>query len=147
MPNRTMSFVLNCTPTPQQRARHAVRGKFASAYKSSAQKANERTLEALLLPHTPKTPTIGPVAVEITASFPVPISAPKKAKEGMLEGKICHTKKPDVDNLAKQMLDAMTRLQFWQDDRQVVSVTCTKRYAATGSWAVNIREVREGEQL
>jgi len=52
-----------------------------------------------------------------------------------------------LDNLTKQLKDAMTRLQFWHDDRQVVRLACEKRYGETGRWEVCIREMMEGETI
>lgn len=59
------------------------------------------------------------------------------------EGKIGHTVKPDVDNLAKQLLDAMTRLRFWDDDRQIVELTCRKRYEEEPRWEICVQQVPE----
>lgn len=50
------------------------------------------------------------------------------------------TKKPDLDNLAKQLKDAMTRLNFWHDDAQVVCLRCEKIYAESGRWDVAVYE-------
>ena len=49
----------------------------------------------------------------------------------------------DVDNLAKQLLDAMTRLRFWDDDRQIVELTCRKRYAEEPRWEICVQQVPE----
>lgn len=34
--------------------------------------------------------------------------------------------RPDIDNLAKMMLDAMTRARYWEDDNQVASLHVVK---------------------
>lgn len=47
----------------------------------------------------------------------------------MLAQKTPHARKPDLDNLCKELLDCMTRLHFWHDDGQVFSVRMEKRYA------------------
>ena len=39
-----------------------------------------------------------------------------------------HTQKPDLDNLAKAVLDAITDLQIWKDDSQVWNCTVQKEY-------------------
>lgn len=138
------TFTLPVVPTAQQRARHTRTGR---AYKSAVQTANERTLEALLLPHIPKKPLGGALRLEIVASMPIPASTSKRRAEAMLAGKIGHTHKPDVDNLAKQLLDACTRLRFWEDDRQVVSLSIVKRYATAPCWIVSITPLYEdGEE-
>jgi len=133
-----LKFTLPIVPTAQARPRVAVRGKFAQAYKTKDQQANERTLEACLLPHRPTAPFSGPLVLRFVAGLPIPKSASKKAREAMLYGEEYPAKKPDLDNLAKQLKDALTRLQFWNDDSQVVALTCEKIYAETGFWAVAV---------
>ncbi len=116
-----VDFTIRCVPTAQQRPKH-MRTKTGKdiTYKSDAQKANENTLEALLLPYVPKSPFSGGIELQFIAFMPLPLSESKKRKEAMLNGHIGHTVKPDLDNLCKQLKDAMTRLRFWNDDRQVV---------------------------
>ena len=58
----------------------------------------------------------------------------------MLSGKIGHTVKPDVDNLAKQILDAMSLLWFFDDDKQIVELCGRKRYAENPRWVIEICE-------
>lgn len=40
--------------------------------------------------------------------------------------------KPDLDNLAKAVLDVLTQLGVWRDDAQVVSGSWEKLYHAVG---------------
>lgn len=40
-----------------------------------------------------------------------------------------HTQKPDIDNLTKAVMDAITVLNVWRDDSQVVSVRATKLWS------------------
>lgn len=136
-----LSFCLLITPTAQQRPRHARFGAHDVTYKSESQKANERTLEAMLLPHRPKTPLKGPLELYFCATFPVPRSWTKKRREAALRGKIWHTSRPDTDNLCKQLKDAMTRLGFWQDDRQVAVCCAEKCYGERGEWRVSVSEL------
>ena len=138
-----LHFLLPCVPTAQARVRHAAPHGLSIAYKSDRQEANELTLDALLARHAPKTPFTGAVMLEFRAVFPPPKSTGKKERAAMLRGIRLHTKKPDLDNLVKQLKDAMTRLHFWHDDRQVVRLVCEKRYGETGRWEVCVREVQE----
>lgn len=142
---RALAFTLRCLPTAQQRARHMTTpGGFHRAYKSDVQEANERTLEALLRAHKPPTPLEGGLELSFRAVFPTPKSGSKKEHAGMLRGTVCHTVKPDLDNLAKQLKDAMTRLQFWRDDKQVVRLICEKRYGEYPAWEVSVRRIGRG---
>lgn len=131
-------FRLNCIPTPQERVRHT---RCGMAYKSRQQKANERTLEALLAKHVPPLPITGGVELSFTALFPPPKSVSKRKRARMLAGEICHTVKPDLDNLAKQLKDAMTRMRYWHDDSQVVGMRCAKRYGEKPGWIVQVTGV------
>ena len=135
-----IKFSLPVVPTAQARPKVTVRGKFAQAYKTKNQQANERTIEAWLQEYAPKTPMTGPLVLEFVAALPVPRSATKRRVESILAGFELPTKKPDLDNLAKQLKDAMTRLQFWHDDSQVVCLRCEKIYAEVGRWDVSVYE-------
>ena len=142
-----IAFVLNTIPTAQARARHGVVNGHSMTFKSDRQVANEQTLDALLASHAPAVPLDGGVVLEFRAVFPPPKSTGKKERAAMLRGIKLHTKKPDLDNLTKQLKDAMTRLCFWYDDRQVVRLVCEKRYGETGRWEVCVRKVQEGETI
>lgn len=39
-----------------------------------------------------------------------------------------HISKPDVDNLAKAVLDACTDAGVWHDDSQIIQLSITKTY-------------------
>ncbi len=142
-----VDFTIRCVPTAQQRPKH-MRTKTGKdiTYKSNAQKANENTLEALLLPYVPKSPFSGGIELQFTAFMPLPLSESKKRKEAMLNGHIGHTVKPDLDNLCKQLKDAMTRLRFWNDDRQVVRLVCEKVYCLDLRWQISVRNVCEARK-
>lgn len=131
------------THLERARARHTTRktkkGKtYSVAYKEARQKERENELDDLLEQRAPEKPLEGPLGLEFIAGMPIPASTSKKDREAMLRGEIAHTRKPDLDNLGKQLLDAMTRAKFWHDDRQVVSLRCSKRYAAAPGWEVAV---------
>lgn len=141
---RSLRFVIHAIPTAQQRPRHMrAKNGVDITYKSRAQVANERTLEALLLPYVPENAFIGGIELRFRAIMPLPTSVSKKRSELMLGGKIGHTVKPDLDNLAKQLKDAMTRLRFWHDDKQVVKLVCEKVYGLNPCWEIYVKEICE----
>lgn len=136
-----LKFRLNCIPTAQARARHmTTKSGLSVSYKSANQKANERTLEALLAPYAPKAPLQGPLVLEFVAAMPLGKSDSKKLREAKIAGHVLPEKKPDLDNMTKQLMDAMTRLNFWHDDVQVVCLRCEKIYAEQGYWDVALYE-------
>jgi Holliday junction resolvase RusA-like endonuclease len=73
--------------------------------------------------------TESPVAVELRFAMPRPKSH-FGAKGLKPSAPVHHAGKPDADNLAKLVMDQITRSeQIWRDDSQVVSLTVHKSYA------------------
>lgn len=68
-----------------------------------------------------------PVRMSIEAVFDIPKSKSKKVKAQMYTGAILPTKKPDADNIAKVVCDALNGVAY-KDDTQVCSLTVIKRY-------------------
>ena len=62
-----------------------------------------------------------PLRVRILAKFPIPESWSKKNKEKALKGEIMPNKKPDLDNIAKIILDGLNGVAY-TDDKQVTSM-------------------------
>ena len=83
-----------------------------------------------------------PLQVEITANFPIPKRTPKNQRIDMLAGCIRPTKKPDCDNIAKAILDALNGIAY-HDDSQVVTLAVGKWYVPAGDECVivTIKEV------
>ena len=79
------------------------------------------------------------VRVEIEACFAVPKTASIKEKEQMLSGSISPTKKPDIDNIAKIVLDALNQIAF-KDDNQITQIVVNKKYADVDKLVVLIEE-------
>lgn len=63
----------------------------------------------------------------IITFFDIPKSTSKKNKEAMLNNEIFPTKKPDADNIAKVVCDALNGIAY-NDDTQIVELKITKLY-------------------
>lgn len=68
-----------------------------------------------------------PLRVDITAFFGVPKSYTKKQREAIKNGDFPN-KKPDADNIAKVVLDALNGVAY-EDDKQVVELRVSKAYS------------------
>lgn len=84
-------------------------------------------------------PFEGRVKVEIDALFEIPKSVKKAEKELMLQNKINPTKKPDIDNIVKIILDAMNGVAF-KDDIQITKLDVEKNYSEQEIIKVRISE-------
>jgi len=71
--------------------------------------------------------TAQPVAVRIEAVYGIPKSYSKKKRERALNGELAPTKKPDADNIAKVVCDALNGVAY-VDDTQVVDLRVFKRF-------------------
>jgi len=86
---------------------------------SSSVKTWEQTIRHVAQDHA-NAYTTDPVRVRLRFALPRPKS---------LSRHVCsHTKRPDVDKLARACLDALTGI-LWHDDSQVTSLTAIKTYA------------------
>ena len=81
----------------------------------------------------------GRVSVEIIAYISIPKATSKKNRELMLNNEISPTKQPDVDNIAKSILDAMNRFII-HDDNQVSKISVEKRYGEVEKVKIKIEE-------
>ena len=81
----------------------------------------------------------GRISIEIIAFLQIPQSTSKKKSVEMLEGKISPTKKPDIDNIAKSILDALNKFVF-KDDNQVTKLIVEKKYSKVEKVYVKIEE-------
>ena len=70
----------------------------------------------------------GDLSAKIVCYFPIPASVSKKKREMMLTEKVYYNHKPDLDNLAKIILDSLNGIAF-DDDRQVVKLEVEKYYS------------------
>lgn len=73
-------------------------------------------------------PLVGPLGVTLAVFLPVAKSWPKKRRVACLEGRELPTPKPDLDNVAKAVLDGLAGIVF-DDDSQICEMVLTKRYA------------------
>jgi Holliday junction resolvase RusA-like endonuclease len=81
-----------------------------------------------------------PLEVSIVAHVGIPKSKPKKFRGDALRGAVKPTKKPDVDNMAKIVLDGCNGI-LYKDDCQVVDLRIVKIYSDNPRVEVEIKEV------
>lgn len=80
------------------------------------------------------------VGIEIVAYIKVPKGTSKINTSKMLNGEISPTKKPDVDNIAKSVLDAMNKFVI-NDDNQVIKISVEKKYDIEDKTYIRIYEI------
>lgn len=127
-----MKIVVYGEPTPKGRPKVRVRGRYAQMYTPEATREAEDSFMAQAIKLKPETPIEGPLSVSIAFYKIKPKSLPKYVKYW--------TKKPDLDNMVKLVLDAMNKV-FFQDDAQIVELVATKQYDDVPRTEVIIRKL------
>jgi Holliday junction resolvase RusA-like endonuclease len=81
----------------------------------------------------------GPVAVTIACDHTRPQFMMKRDRAGKLKfpGRPWFVQKPDLDNVAKAVLDG---LKAWLDDKRVVSLVCDQRYTGVVELDGDVRQ-------
>jgi Holliday junction resolvase RusA-like endonuclease len=135
----TIKFEIPGEPQGKRRARFVRAGHFVRTY-ADPKTVNYETFvrEMFCVAHPGFVPLEGGLAVEIRAFLGMP-KAVSKVKRGMMEsGELRPTKKPEADNIAKVILDALTGLTF-KNDSQVVRLVVEKAYSERPRTEVEVR--------
>ena len=134
-----MKFTIPIEPVGQMRARSTAIGGHARTYKHSKQKSAESRLLAFAAEHRPDEPLDGPLEVTVDAYLPIPASMSRMNRAMALNGELRPTKKPDIDNVSKHLLDCFNGI-FWTDDKNIVGLMVRKFYSDRPRWEVEIRQ-------
>ena len=133
-------FTVYGTPTPKGRPRFSTRGKFPVAYTPEKTKAYEFEVGMMALAAMGGTkPLEGALEAFIYITYAVPESYSKKRLEACLSGLEKHTKRPDLDNVIKSVIDGMDKIVF-DNDSQITSIHATKVYGEVAKAEVMVRQ-------
>lgn len=138
-----ISMIIPIIPKAQARTKAGINkhtGR-AQVFTSASQRRNQNDLIALMAAHAPDRPMEGALRLKVDVFLPVTISWSKTKKTKALIGTYWPTSRPDLDNYIKQVMDCMTKLRFWNDDSQVVTISAGKRFASKSYWLIELDEV------
>lgn len=135
-----VSFPVNCLPVPKGRPRFRKTKNFVQTYTPKKtldfeEVVRTRAKEAM----GSSEPLEGPIEAFFFIRLPVPQSYHKSRSKACLEGLESPIKRPDLDNYAKSILDAMNEVVY-KDDSQVISLHIKKIYAADPGVDILVRE-------
>jgi Holliday junction resolvase RusA-like endonuclease len=132
-----ISFTVYGEPVAKGRARFCVRKGFAMAYTPKATREAEGDFRSQSLPYRPKEIITGAIRLSIVVYKPTPKSFSKKKAAEAEAGDIMPITRPDFDNYAKLVCDALNGV-FWKDDSQIVDCRVIKRYSVTPQVTVEL---------
>jgi Holliday junction resolvase RusA-like endonuclease len=134
-------FTIYGEPVPKGRPRFSTRGKFPVAYTPEKTKAYEFEVGMMALAAMGGAkPFEGALEAFIYVTFPVPDSYSKKRTEACLSDFEKHTKRPDLDNVIKSVIDGMDKIVF-ENDSQITSIHSTKVYGEVAKVEVLVKQI------
>ena len=150
-PSKAITFLVNGEPKGQPRPRAFARrmgDKFVARVFDAGTAENWKGAVAFVARnHAPEALLDGPVTMELWFHFARPkahFRAGDPDKGLRPNAPHYHTGKPDADNLAKAVLDALTKMGiFWRDDSQVARLLVRKSYANAPGCTVSISKLLE----
>lgn len=86
----------------------------------------------------------GYIGIDITAFYKIPKSTSNKKRQQMLNNELLPDKKPDLDNVAKIICDALNAIAYL-DDKQIVSLTVNKFYSEQPQVVVKLNQINKEE--
>jgi Holliday junction resolvase RusA-like endonuclease len=82
-----------------------------------------------------------PISMRVIAFYGIPVSWSKRKQQQAISGQLIPGK-PDLDNVAKAVLDALNGV-IYLDDKQVVRLVAEKKYSFDPRVEVYVHEVLE----
>ncbi|MGH7921890.1 MAG: RusA family crossover junction endodeoxyribonuclease, partial [Candidatus Dormibacteraceae bacterium] len=80
-------------------------------------------------------PSVGPLRLAVVVWQPLPKALPKSRRQ-----RAPPTKRPDIDNYAKNVLEGLDGVAY-RDDAQIVDLRVRKRYSEfSGYWEIALSE-------
>jgi len=133
-------FTIYGEPVPKGRPRFSTKGKFPVAYTPEKTKAYEFEVGMMAVAAMGGSkPLEGALEAFIYVTFAVPDSYSKKRTEACLNDSEKHTKRPDLDNVIKSVIDGMDKIVFLNDS-QITSIHSTKVYGEIAKVEVLVRQ-------
>jgi Holliday junction resolvase RusA-like endonuclease len=121
---------------PQKQTQFDLRGKRPIAYNPNKRDIDK--LRYIIRPQAPKKLICEPVELTIHFFFPIPKNTSLKRRIKMLKGEILPDKRPDEDNLAYLVSNALQGI-IYDDDKRVCVKHVYKKY---GEFCKTVIEVR-----
>lgn len=141
-----IEFVIPGEPQGKGRPKFSRQGSFVKAYTPEKTENYEAHIKACFLASgAAMIPQGVEIGMEITAFYSIPKSTSKKRAALMREGLIRPTKKPDYDNVAKVICDALNKIAYY-DDAQIVEAVFAKFYSDEPRVEVRMWKTNERRQ-
>ena len=132
-----VEFVIKGRPVAKERVRVV---KYGNAYTPKKTRDYERLVKQVYELQVGEDLGESALLVEIDFYFAIPKSYTKKRRMAIERGEEVYTKRPDLDNLAKTITDALNGIAY-KDDSQIIEMNLKKHYSPEDKVVVAIEEL------
>ncbi len=137
-------FEIHAPLAAQKQTRWTCQCHKGHAYDPS--KKEKESIQWQIKPFAPEVPIAGPVELTLVFFFPIPKGTSKALRTQMLNRVILPDKKPDEDNLAYLVTNALKQIVY-DDDRRVCVKHVYKFYGPEAKTIIRVRPILQAEPL
>lgn len=137
-------FELHGTPVAQKQTRFTCPCGKGRCYDPSAK--DKQHIQWQIKPFAPVVPISGPIELTIAFFVPIPKQVSKAVREQMINRVILPDKKPDEDNLAYLVTNALKELVY-DDDRRICAKHVYKFYGLEPKTVIRVRPILQAQPL
>lgn len=131
---RMFIYEIHSQPRPQRQTHLGRHGCYDPS------KMHKREIQWQISPHAPKEPLRGSIEVHLTFYLPIPKHIRGIERQQMQGNIVRHIKRPDLDNLAYIVTNAMKGIVY-HDDSQICRMVFEKMYSETPKTVIKVCEV------
>lgn len=129
-----LDFFVAGIPKAQPRVKAFVRGGHAGVYTPDSAESWKQAVRREAVANAPELIMAHRICISLDFFMPRPKAHLKRDGSPKSKSPVWHCKKPDLDNLIKAVIDAITDTQrVWLDDSQICQISATKSYALNAS--------------
>ena len=127
-------------PIPQKQTRFTCIKGFPHTYDPS--KKDKEHIQWQIRPLAPKEPLTGPIELSITFFLRIPKAVSSKVRLGMINRVILPIIRPDEDNLAYLVTNALKKIVY-EDDKQICAKHVYKYYSDVPRTIIRVRAIQQ----
>lgn len=105
-------------------------------------KQDKERIQWQIQQHAPEAPIKGPIELGIWFYMPIPKRASSKLRTEMLNQSVLPAVKPDIDNMAYLITNALKKI-IYEDDNQIVIQKLYKYYDTMPRTVIKIRSIEK----
>jgi len=138
-----IQFTIYGIPVPKGRPKFFRKGSFVGTYTDKKTRQAEYDFKSQAVKYRPPKPFTEAIQMMVFIYVKIPKSFSIKKRSQAESGMIRPTKRPDLDNYLKLVLDSMNGI-FFNDDAQIVDIKCFKYYCVKPRITIYLGEIHAG---